>query len=191
MLGGEPRPRPPCSGERSYVCQNVLLFTGSLPAHWPLAFVQIEAFLRRMKTLSVLLIALVCAAAQGIAKDAPAAAAPAANAKVEPKNVTPDEAAKLIAENPALTILDVRTPDEFKEGHIKGAVNVDINGDDFEKKVKALDQTKPVLVHCEAGGRSARALDELEGKVKFPQVYHLKSGFRGWKNAQKPVEVKK
>jgi phage shock protein E len=143
-----------------------------------------------MKTLSVLLIALVCAAAQGIAKDAPAAS-PVANAKVEPKNVTPDEAEKLIAESKGLIVLDVRSPEEFQEGHIKGAVNVNIADDDFEKKVKALDQTKPVLVHCEAGGRSARALDELEGKVKFPQMYHLKSGFRGWKNARKPIVVQK
>ena len=132
--------------------------------------------------------ALPCLAQEPAAPPSRQAAKPA---NAEAKNVTPDEAAKLIAENPNLTILDVRTPEEFQEGHIKGAVNVDINGDDFEKKVAALDQTKPVLVHCEAGGRSARAIGELEGKVKFPQVYHLKSGFKGWKNAKKPVEAKK
>jgi rhodanese-related sulfurtransferase len=156
-----------------------------LTAQPPLALAPTAAFPASMKTLSMLLIAVLCTASQGIAKDAPAAP-PSTQAKLEAKNVTPDEAEKLIADK-KVTILDVRSPEEFQEGHIKGAVNVNIADDDFEKKVQALDQTKPVLVHCEAGGRSSRALDELQGKVKFPQIYHLKSGFRGWKNAQKPV----
>jgi rhodanese-related sulfurtransferase len=108
-------------------------------------------------------------------------------AKAKEKLVTPDEAEKLLKENPGVTVLDVRTPEEFAEGHIKGAVNADINGDDFEKKIAALDQSKPVLIHCQAGGRSSRAIEEMGGKVKFPQIYHLKSGFKGWKAAEKPV----
>ena len=73
------------------------------------------------------------------------------------------------------------------EGHIKGAVNVDINGDDFAKKVAALDQSKPILIHCQSGARSSRALEEMGSKVKFPTIYHLKSGIKGWQAAEKPV----
>jgi phage shock protein E len=108
-------------------------------------------------------------------------------AKTKEKVVTPDEAEKLLKENPGVTVLDVRSPEEFAEGHIKGAVNADVNGDDFQKKVAALDQSKPVLIHCQAGRRSARAIEEMGNKVKFPTVYHLNSGFKGWKDANKPV----
>ena len=118
-------------------------------------------------------------------KKAPVAAE---TAKAKEKVVTPDEAEKLLKENPGMTVLDVRSPEEFAEGHIKGAVNADVNGDDFQKKVAALDQSKPVLVHCQAGRRSARAIEEMGSKVKFPTIYHLNSGFKGWSAAKKPVE---
>lgn len=110
--------------------------------------------------------------------------APVEQAKI----VTPDEAEKLIAETPGLIVLDVRTPEEFDHEHIKGAVNANVFDPEFQKLVEALDQTKPVLVHCQAGGRSTQALMELKGKTKFPQVYHLKTGMKGWKDAKKPIE---
>jgi rhodanese-related sulfurtransferase len=102
------------------------------------------------------------------------------------KHVDTDGAAQLIAEG-KVTILDVRTADEFKEGHIKGAKNVDINESDFETKLGSLDKTKPVLVHCQAGGRSTRSLPTLE-KLGFTQVYHLDGGFDSWVKVGKPVE---
>ena len=104
--------------------------------------------------------------------------------------MTPDEAEKLLAENPGMIVLDVRTPEEFEHEHIKGAVNVNLFDTDFDAAVAALDQTKPVLVHCQAGRRSSQALLDLAGKVKFAKVYHLSSGIKGWKDAKKPVEGK-
>ena len=142
-----------------------------------------------MKTSSFLTVLLVLGLVSVGSLAAEEKKAPAAEktAKATEKLVTPDEAEKLLKENPGVTVLDVRTPEEFAEGHIKGAVNADVNGDDFEKKVAALDQTKPVLIHCQAGGRSSRAIEEMGNKVKFPTIYHLKSGFKGWKAAEKPV----
>ena len=84
-------------------------------------------------------------------------------------------------------MLDVRTPEEFKEGHIAGAKNVDFLGDDFEEKVGKLDPSKPYIVHCAAGGRSARALEKLTA-AKLPKVYHMPAGFKGWQEAGKPVQ---
>ncbi len=102
------------------------------------------------------------------------------------KHVQAAEAAKIIAEG-NVVIVDVRTVDEFKEGHIKGAKNIDIMGDDFEKQVAALDKDKPTLVHCQAGGRSMRALKVFE-KLGFTKLIHLDEGFGGWEAAGKPVE---
>jgi rhodanese-related sulfurtransferase len=102
------------------------------------------------------------------------------------KNVTPDEAEKLIKENPKMVILDVRTPEEFAKGHIHGAKNIDFNEDDFSKKVATLDPATPILVHCAAGGRSSQALADLKDKKT---IYHLNKGFSAWEKAGKPVET--
>jgi|SRR5215207_2697644 len=135
----------------------------------------------------ILSFALPCHAQKAAAPASPSA--PAAP-KAEATDVTPDQAEKLIAETPGITVLDVRTPEEFERGHIKGAVNLNIFDTEFQQKVAALDQTKPVIVHCQSGGRSSQAVTELAGKVKFPKVYHLRSGFKGWKDVKKPIEEK-
>jgi rhodanese-related sulfurtransferase len=126
-----------------------------------------------MKQLLLSLTAIVSAAIVSWAADAP-------------QNVTPDQAEKLLKEKKEIVVLDVRTPEEFKDGHIAGAKNVDFQGDDFKKQVAALDKSKTYLVHCAAGGRSSRALKVLEAD-KFEHVYHLNDGFNGWKQARKPV----
>ena len=108
------------------------------------------------------------------------------------KDVTPDEAARLMKVNPgAPLVLDVRTPDEFAEGHIPGAVNADFLGDDFEKQIAALPADRPLIVHCAAGNRSSQAVVKISALRKSAQIFLLKSGFNGWKAAGKPVETKR
>ncbi|MCX6852227.1 MAG: rhodanese-like domain-containing protein [Verrucomicrobia bacterium] len=101
------------------------------------------------------------------------------------KHVKADEAAKIIADG-KVAVIDVRTPDEFKDGHIKGAKNIDIMATDFEAQLGKLDKTQPTLVHCQAGGRSTRALKVFE-KLGFTNLIHLDEGFGGWEAAGKPV----
>ena len=101
------------------------------------------------------------------------------------KHVKADEAAKIIADG-KVAVVDVRTPDEFKDGHIKGAKNIDIMSSDFEAQLGKLDKTQPTLVHCQAGGRSTRALPIFE-KLGFTHLIHLDDGFGGWESAGKPV----
>lgn len=102
------------------------------------------------------------------------------------KHVDAEKAAKLVQEN-KVSVLDVRTPEEFEEGHIKGAKNIDISSKDFVTQLDKLDKNKPVLVHCGAGGRSTRSLPTLE-KLGFKEIYHLDGGLKDWKKAGKPVE---
>lgn len=101
------------------------------------------------------------------------------------QHVEAEGAAKIIAEGKAM-IIDVRTSDEFVEGHIEGARNIDILSDDFEAQLAKLDKTKPTLVHCQAGGRSTRALPIFQ-KLGFTNLIHLDGGFGGWQAAGKPV----
>lgn len=88
---------------------------------------------------------------------------------------------------PTSQIVDVRTPDEFAEGHITNAVNMNVNDSDFESKIATLNKEKPVMVYCKAGGRSAKAAAILRDNG-FKQVYDLDGGMIGWNDANKPVE---
>lgn len=73
---------------------------------------------------------------------------------------TEPRAAVAVVGNPV--ILDVRTPEEFAEDHVPGAVNVPI--DDLEQRITKVikDKAQPLAVHCQAGGRSSRAKKKLE-----------------------------
>jgi phage shock protein E len=84
-------------------------------------------------------------------------------------------------------VLDVRTAKEFTAGHIPGATNLNINSADFDEKLARLDKTKVYLVHCAAGGRSARACEKMK-RAGFQLLTDLPAGFRGWEKAGKPVE---
>lgn len=101
-------------------------------------------------------------------------------------HVKAEEAARRISSG-NVVVVDVRTADEFKDGHIKGAKNIDIMDKDFEARLAKLDKAAPTLVHCQAGGRSTRALATFE-KLGFTNVIHLDEGFGGWEAAGKPVE---
>ena len=103
------------------------------------------------------------------------------------QDVGPDEAAKLLAEPGKVVVLDIRTPDEFKEGHIAGATNVDFRNASFAQDLGKLDKNQPYLMHCRSGGRSSKAL-EMMRDMGFTAVYHLKGGTLAWENAGQPLE---
>jgi len=63
-----------------------------------------------------------------------------------------------------------------------GAMLVDFNSPDFEKKIASLDKDKTYLVHCAAGGRSAKASAKM-GALNFKSVYNLEGGYRAWEKA--------
>lgn len=92
----------------------------------------------------------------------------------------------LTGESPP-TIIDVRTQDEYDEGHLKGAKVIDFLADDFEENLKKLDREKSYLVHCAVGGRSTDCLDTWK-KLGFTMVYHLDGGIQAWEKAKLPVE---
>jgi rhodanese-related sulfurtransferase len=86
-----------------------------------------------------------------------------------------------------VSVIDVRTPVEYLGGHIHGAVNIDINGEGFEEKIKKLDAGKKYIVNCLSGGRSARAcniMTDLGGK----DIMNLVGGMSSWRSEGLPVE---
>ena len=59
-------------------------------------------------------------------------------------------------------LLDVRTPSEFSEKHLSGAVNIDYNSSEFEKNIQSLDNSKPIFLYCKSGRRSGSSVEILE-----------------------------
>jgi len=113
----------------------------------------------------------------------PVAAAEKASAY---KDLSVAEFAKMAADKQNV-ILDVRTSEEFKAGHLVGAINLDVSSPDFETKAAALDKSKTYLVHCASGVRSVRACDKLD-KLDFSKLYNLPGGYKAWVKAGEPVE---
>ena len=102
------------------------------------------------------------------------------------RDVSVQEAVALLAQDPEIVVLDIRTAQEFRQGHIVDAVNIDFRGADFKGSLENLDRQKPYLLHCASGGRSTRSLALFE-ELRFERIFHLKTGINGWLAAGEPL----
>ena len=89
------------------------------------------------------------------------------------------EAYGLIKADSNIAILDVRTAKEFADGHVAGAVNIDVNQTDFAQKIDQLDRSKTYIVYCRSGRRSSKAVGIMATKG-FKNLYNVSDGFLGW-----------
>ncbi len=86
----------------------------------------------------------------------------------------------------SIQLVDVRTPEEYAEGHIKHAKNINVFDDNFIALMSELDKEKPVYVYCRKGGRSAKASAKLQ-EAGFTKIYDLDGGFSEWKSEGKAI----
>lgn len=101
------------------------------------------------------------------------------------ESVTADEFENALYDG-HVQLLDVRSADEYSQGHIANAENIDVQQPDFIEKAQAkLDHANPVYVYCRSGKRSMLAAQKLV-KAGF-KVVNLRDGIVGWENAGKPV----
>ncbi len=91
------------------------------------------------------------------------------------------------ASNESILILDVRTPREYQQGHVPGAINIPHNTltDRIDEIAEFKD--KPVVAYCESGGRTRMALDILK-QYAFKNPIHLKGDMAAWRAAGRPIE---
>jgi rhodanese-related sulfurtransferase len=97
---------------------------------------------------------------------------------------SPDDFEALLAELDAVQLIDVRTPEEYADGHLDGARLMNYHDTDFSQNLETLDKTKPVMVYCALGGRSGKAARKLT-ELGFQQVYDLDGGITAWRAAGK------
>lgn len=84
-------------------------------------------------------------------------------------------------QNKNVIIIDIRTPEEYNEGHIGNAINIDYYSSDFSNQINSLDKNKTYYIYCRSGSRSGLALNEFE-KLGFKEVYDLRDGINSWIN---------
>jgi rhodanese-related sulfurtransferase len=108
--------------------------------------------------------------------------------------VTPEEVAE-IQKRGGYTILDVREPNEFAEGHLVGAVNIprgflEVKADleHYKRDERLADRTQKIVCYCGGGHRSAMAAKTLM-EMGFEHVLSMKEGWTGWKNRNLPTTL--
>lgn len=92
----------------------------------------------------------------------------------------------LISKDTSISVLDVRTAEEFASGYIENAINIDFYASDFMEQAAKLPREKKVLIYCLSGGRSGEAAKKL--REKGYAVVELKGGLASWRAASLPVE---
>lgn len=87
---------------------------------------------------------------------------------------------------PGVQIIDVRTPQEFSDGHIENAVNIPLQRSDFAQRVSKLDPNGTYAVYCRSANRSKAAVTEMT-KAGLNNVYELAGGTVAWTAAGRPL----
>ena len=143
-----------------------------------------------MKRLLVVLLVAAIILSAGCAKTPPEITADI-TPQVAPiiKDINTQDAFTLIQENqnnPDFVIIDVRTPEEFAQGHLANAINIDSYSDTFRDELNNLDKDKTYLVYCAVGSRSASALVIMQ-ELGFMEAYNMLGGINQWQAEGLPI----
>jgi rhodanese-related sulfurtransferase len=103
----------------------------------------------------------------------------------QPKNISSTQAQALLARDKKIVLLDVRTPEEYREAHLKGALLIPLG--EMEKRVREVPRDRPILVYCSVGARSASAARFLAAKG-YREIYQVSDGLVGWYKNGFPLE---
>ena len=108
----------------------------------------------------------------------------------EPATITPSALAARLTAGEAITVLDVRTPEEFAEGHVPGAVNIPY--DQVAQRLAELESSRntDIVAYCRSGRRTGLALETLKANG-FARLLHLQGDLPGWQEAGHPVQATK
>lgn len=102
------------------------------------------------------------------------------------ETVSPEAAAEVIANTPDVVVLDIRTPEEFTEGFIEGASNIDFYRSDFAGQLDMLDKDAPYVVYCRSDNRSGDAMDVF-ADLGFTNVTEIDGGIVNWYESGLPI----
>ncbi|MCF8236095.1 MAG: hypothetical protein K9G67_14005 [Bacteroidales bacterium] len=105
------------------------------------------------------------------------------------KTISQEKAVLMMEENhhnADFMVLDLRTPAEYAEGHIEGAVNLDFKNECFTGSLETMDRDKTYLIHCRTVNKAGKTLDIMK-ELGFKEVYLMDGGFKAWKENDRPI----
>ena len=105
------------------------------------------------------------------------------------EDVTPQEAFTLIQDNQNnadFVIIDVRTAEEFADGYIENATNIDFYSETFRDMLDNLDKNKTYLIYCRSGARSGKTVP-IMAELNFREVYNILGGMLQWQSEELPT----
>ena len=100
------------------------------------------------------------------------------------QEITATELKKRMDAGEDIQLIDVRQPDEYDFARIEGAKLIPLG--DIAKRVDELDAGRETIVHCKAGGRSAKAIEVLQKAGFTGEIKNLKGGITAWSNEVDP-----
>lgn len=101
------------------------------------------------------------------------------------RDIIPFDAKRMMDQNGKAFLLDVRTPEEYRQGHLKGAVLIPLN--QIERRLAEVPKNRPVIVYCAVGSRSSLVAGFLTHKG-YRDVYNMIGGIMGWYRNGYPIE---
>ncbi len=120
-------------------------------------------------------------------------AACGASREDEPSDITTSQSSTLgvyefqtLADSPGTVVIDVRTPQEYAEGHLANAINIDVSSDAFDQRIDELDRDVTYAIYCRSGNRSQDAMTRMKS-AGFGSLAHLEGGIEAWADAGLPV----
>lgn len=103
-------------------------------------------------------------------------------------NLVTSEEMQTLMELEDVQLVDVRTAKEREDGYIKNSQNIDFYSPTFDGDILKLDKTKPVIIYCRSGKRSAACAEKLKD-AGFVKIYDLKGGITQWLFEDRAIEL--
>lgn len=97
-------------------------------------------------------------------------------------NLNVQEVNTLLDTDKEVVLIDVRTPEEYKQGHIEGSDLINFYGSDFQNEIAKLDKGKEYVIYCRSGGRSGKAVNMMQ-QMGFEKVHNMSGGILAWNRA--------
>jgi phage shock protein E len=103
----------------------------------------------------------------------------------EPRNISSTEAKSLLAKDKKVVLLDVRTPEEYRQAHLHGALLIPLS--ELGTRLQEIPRDRTLLVYCSVGGRSTSAAGILAARG-YRDIYQMSDGMVGWYKNGFPIE---
>jgi rhodanese-related sulfurtransferase len=100
--------------------------------------------------------------------------------------ISPEKAYKMINDDGNYTIIDIRKPSSYKDGHIKNAISIEFHPNTFVKDISKIDRKNSIIIYCNSGKITGKA-KPIINDLKFKNFHIIAGGLKAWKAKSLPI----